>query len=189
MILKLFFKIYHWLFNARTRIKLAYYKHLWKDQFSFDKLFVLSAYTTIDLQSGASSATFKKGVHFRNFCNVICGHNGKLLLGENVFFNNYCSVNCLHEITVGNNTIFGEGVKIYDHNHEFSDKDQLIIKQGIRYGSVNIGNNCWIGSNVVILANVNIGDNVVVGANNLIFKSIPANTIVMAAAEKHLKAY
>lgn len=189
MIAKLFFKIYRWLSNLRTSIKLAYYKHLWKDQLSWDRSFRFGAYSTIQMQSGTSKAVFKRGVYFRNYCSVLCSDNGKLLLGENVFFNNYCSINCLHEITIGNNSIFGEGVRLYDHNHEFYDKDKLIINQGMKYGSIVIGDNCWIGSNTVILPNVTIGNNVVIGANNLIYKSIPANTVVMAISEKQLKMY
>jgi len=90
---------------------------------------------------------------------------------------------------VGNNTIFGEGVRLYDHNHEFYDKGKLIINQGMKYGSIVIGDNCWIGSNTVILPNVTIGNNVVIGANNLIYKSIPSDTVIMAVSEKYLKPY
>jgi acetyltransferase-like isoleucine patch superfamily enzyme len=188
VILKVFFKIYRWSLKAANRIKLSYYKHLWKDQLNFDKSFLFSRYSTIEMLSGTSAATFKKGVHFRNYCSIICSDNGRLQLGEHVFFNNYCSINCLYEITVGDNTIFGEGVRLYDHNHEFSDKEKLITGQGMKYGAITIGDNCWIGSNTVILPNVTIGDNVVIGANNLVYKSIPANTVVMAMSEKYLKA-
>src|SRR5665213_2945633 len=138
------------------------------------------------MQSGASTAVFKKGVHFRNYCSVICSDNGRLLLGENVFFNNYCSINCLHEITIGDHSLFGEGVRLYDHNHDFRDKDKSIKDQGMRFGKITIGDNCWVGSNTVILPNVTIGNNVVIGANNLVYQSIPANTVVMAQTAKQL---
>ena len=109
--------------------------------------------------------------------NIIIGKNAKVTIGNGVFFNNYCSVNSLGEIMIGDDCIFGEGVKIYDHNHLYKSTEN-IKQQGFSIGQVKIGNNCWIGSNVTILNNVSIGNNVVVGANCLIYKSIPDNCIV-----------
>ncbi|WP_218841530.1 DapH/DapD/GlmU-related protein [Winogradskyella undariae] len=54
----------------------------------------------------------------------------------------------------------------------------LIKNQPYSIGSVEIGDNCWIGSNVVILKNVNIGDNCIIGANCVVYKSLKANSLV-----------
>ena len=49
---------------------------------------------------------------------------------------------------------------------------------GYEYGiPVSIGNNVWIGGNVVILPGVSIGDNVVIGTGSVVTKSIPDNVI------------
>ena len=119
-------------------------------------------------------------VIFKKYCGIIVCNGAKLVIKENVFFNKFCSINCLGNITIGSNTIFGEGVKLYDHNHSYQYKEnQLeIARNDYSIGSINIGNNCWIGSNVTILKNVVIGDNVIIGADCLIYKSIPANTVV-----------
>ena len=101
-----------------------------------------------------------------------------LQIGHNVFFNNRCSISCRSHIQIGNDCLFGENVKLYDHNHNFRDSRSLIRKQGFRDGTIKIGNNVWIGSNATILNNVNIGDNVVIGAGCLIDRDIPANTLV-----------
>jgi acetyltransferase-like isoleucine patch superfamily enzyme len=42
---------------------------------------------------------------------------------------------------------------------------------------VIIGNNVWLGLNVVVLKGVEIGDNTVIGANSVVTKNIPANVI------------
>ena len=110
--------------------------------------------------------------------NVKMNKDSNIKIGNGVFFNNYCSLNCLGTIKIGNNCIFGEGVKIYDHNHKYQKSNINIKEQGFSIGEVNIGDNCWIGSNVTILNNVSIGTNVVIGANCLIHKSIPNNSIV-----------
>lgn len=116
-------------------------------------------------------------VYIRNFCRIQI-EDGQLVIGNNTFFNNFCTVNCLKKITIGDNCLFGEGVKIYDHNHNYRDTDKPINKQGYNFGEVVIGDNCWIGSNVVIVKGVSIGDNVIIGANSIIFEDIPSNHIV-----------
>ena len=108
-----------------------------------------------------------------------------MIIGANCFFNNSCSLNCLSRVEIGENSIFGEGVKIYDHNHKhnFHDGRLKIERNEFSIGKVTIGKDCWIGSNVTILKGVTIGDNCIVGANTLIYKSIPPNSIVKSKAE------
>lgn len=121
-------------------------------------------------------------VVFRYNCQVLVYGGGNVHIGRNVFMNNFCSVNCLGLISIGENTILGEAVRFYDHNHRYETSDSSVqVKRGeFNVGQIVIGKNCWIGSNVTILNNVVIGDNVIIGANNLIYESIPANTVVKA---------
>lgn len=115
----------------------------------------------------------------RDFCNILVYPNATLNIGKRVFFNNYCSINCLDKIEIGDDTLFGEGVKLYDHNHLLEKKSLLIIhKDQFSTSPIIIGKNCWLGSNVVILKGVTIGDNVVIGAGCVIYKNIPSNSIV-----------
>jgi acetyltransferase-like isoleucine patch superfamily enzyme len=108
-----------------------------------------------------------------------------LTISDNVFFNNHCSISCLGKVEIGEGTFFGEGVKMYDHNHKYEfRKDGLYpFPNEFTVGEIKIGRNCWLASNVTILSNVTIGDNVIVGAGCLIYKSVPSNTIVMRKEE------
>lgn len=107
--------------------------------------------------------------------------NGDVEIGDNVFFNNFCSVNSVGGgIVVGNNCIFGENVRLYDHNHNYLDETRLIREQGFSSGKISIGENSWIGSNVTILKNISIGNNCVIGAGCVVFRSIPDNSILLS---------
>ncbi|MEY8758572.1 acyltransferase [Chryseobacterium tongliaoense] len=115
----------------------------------------------------------------RDYCNISVLPGAKLTIGNGVFFNNYSSVNCIDTIIIGNDTIFGEGVKLYDHNHKYGfNPDFFVDKTDFKTSPVIIGKNCWIGSNAVILKGVEIGDNCIIGAGCVVHKSIPANTII-----------
>ena len=119
-----------------------------------------------------------KNTTFRKNFGLYLEKGASIIIGHDCFFNRGCSVNCLENVEIGNHTIFGENVKIYDQNHKFRDRTKLIREQGYSTGRVKIGNNCWICTNAVILKGVEIGDNSVIGAGCVIHHDIPANSVV-----------
>lgn len=123
-----------------------------------------------------------KNTTFRPGFGIYLEKGATIKIGSNCFFNRGCSINALKNIEIGDNTIFGENVKIYDQNHRFKDKDKLIRDQGYSIDEVKIGKNCWICTNAVILKGVTIGDNSVIGAGCIIYKDVPPNSIVKSSA-------
>lgn len=143
----------------------------------------LGTSTGIYLETNKCSLKIDEQFYTRSFCNIRVGDAGTLIIQKNVFWNNYCSVNCMYSIVIGENVMFGEGVKIYDHNHVITKNESVCIHRNVLdYGKVIIGKNSWLGSNVTVLKGVTIGENVVIGANCLIYKDIPANSIVKSAS-------
>ena len=132
-----------------------------------------------------SKVFLEDNINLRNYCNILVGNDAILNISSNVFMNNYCSINCLENIEIGENTLFGEGVKIYDHNHQYSS--EKIEHQEFNTAPIKIGKNCWLGSNVIILKGVTIGDNVILGAGCVVHKDIPANSIVINKQEQIIR--
>ena len=124
-----------------------------------------------------------KNFQFRKGFGLLIYSEGGVKISDNVFFNNYCSICALNEVIIGEGTIFGENVKIYDHNHIYSNPDIPIKDQGYTSAPIHIGKHCWIGSNVSILKGVTIGDNCVIGAGCVIYGNIPSNSIVINRQE------
>ncbi|RXF69356.1 acyltransferase [Arcticibacter tournemirensis] len=120
-----------------------------------------------------------KGTTFRKGFSVMIGDQGKVHIGRNCFFNNYLSIASMENVNIDDGTIVGECVKIYDHNHKYSDMNVPLKDQGYVISPVKIGKRCWIGSNVVILKGVTIGDNCVIGAGCVIYKDVAANSVVI----------
>lgn len=56
-------------------------------------------------------------------------------------------------------------------------------------GSVEIGNNVWIGANTVILRETKIGDNCVVGAGCVLKGDYPAGTVIVQKRETTVTKY
>jgi len=62
--------------------------------------------------------------------------------------------------------------------------------QGLqRFGPIEIGNNCFIGTRSVILPGVRIGDNCVVGAGSVVTRPVADNTVVAGAPARAICTY
>lgn len=115
-------------------------------------------------------------VYFSKRTDVIA-IGGTIIIGSNVFINKDCTIVSRESITIGSNCCLGEGVSIYDHDHNFSDFNYPIASQGFRCRPVSIGNNVWVGGKVFIKSGVTIGSNVIIGANSVVTKDIPDGMI------------
>lgn len=89
---------------------------------------------------------------------------------------------------IGNNVMMGPEVQIWTINHEFSNTELPMMYQGSREErAVYIGNDCWIGTRVIILPGVRIGNGVIVGAGSVVTKNIPDYAIVGGNPAKILR--
>lgn len=92
-------------------------------------------------------------------------------------------------IKIGNHVRISSDVSFLTHDmiHTILNtwKGEKELKENA--GCIKIGNNVFIGAQVIIHANVEIGDNVVIGAGSVITKNIPSNSIVEGNPAKVLR--
>lgn len=91
-------------------------------------------------------------------------------------------------ISIGDDVITGPNIQVFSENHNFSDLSQTIKAQGVTKQPTVIGNNCWIGGGVTILAGVIIGDGCVIAAGSVVTKSVPPNSVVVGVPAKVVKS-
>lgn len=142
-------------------------------------------YCNFSLYPNLEEITLGNNINIRNYCNILVGKNAKLSIGDRFFMNNYCSINAIEKIEIGENTLFGEGVKLYDHNHEYSQ--HKVEHQKFKSAPIKIGKNCWLGSNVTVLKGVTIGDNCIVGAGCVVYKDLPERSVIISQQELIIK--
>lgn len=66
--------------------------------------------------------------------------------------------------------------------------DIELRNKGLEYAKpIKVGNNIWIGGNVVVLLGVTIGDNVTIGAGSVVNKDIESNSIAVGNPCKVIK--
>ena len=88
---------------------------------------------------------------------------------------------------IGDYVIMGPCVKIYTKNHGFSNYKTPIALQEVTKDPVRIGNDVWLGANVIITPGVTIGNHVIVGAGSVVTKDIPDYAIVGGVPAKIIK--
>lgn len=110
-----------------------------------------------------------------------------LVMGEHSSIGPYGYIGCSGKITIGKNVMFGPKCSLFAENHNFSDTESSIKSQGVNQKGITVEDDCWIGSNVVILDGVTIGKGSVIGAGTLVTKDVPAGSVVMDKREKRIK--
>lgn len=78
-------------------------------------------------------------------------------------------------ITIGDNTLIGPNVGIYNASHVIDAGER--IAGGLIPDSIRIGNRVWIGGNVVLVSWASIGDDTVVGAGSVVVGDIPSGVV------------
>ncbi len=73
-------------------------------------------------------------------------------------------------------------------NHRFGDRDRPVPWQGFSSkGPTRIGDNVWLGANVVVTSGVTIGERCVIGANSVVTHDLPAFSIAAGAPARVLQ--
>jgi acetyltransferase-like isoleucine patch superfamily enzyme len=109
----------------------------------------------------------------------------KLIMKDHVEIGMNATISAAKLIVIEENVFTAPNVYISDHGHEYRDVNVPIAMQGIRkVAEVRIGENTWLGQNVVILPGVTIGKHCVVGANSVVNRNVPDYCIAAGAPAK-----
>ncbi len=106
-----------------------------------------------------------------------CDYGKNIEVGENFYANFNCVILDVAKVKIGNNVLFAPNVSIYTAGHPIHPESR---NSGYEYGiGITIGDNVWVGGNVVINPGVHIGNNVVIGSGSVVTKDIPDNVIAV----------
>lgn len=93
-----------------------------------------------------------------------------------------------HSVRIGSDVVMGPDVVIMTSAHAFEDPRTPINRQGaLPVKPVEIGDDVWIGTRVVIMPGVRIGNGAVVGANTVVTKDVPALGIITGAPARLIR--
>lgn len=142
-------------------LKMCFYKLVYPRRFYFHLFGKYSADFQIRLYD-KGTITIGKDTAIKAGTRIRVNQNGIVKIGNGSGMNYNCLINAINRIQIGNDTILGQGVMIYDHDHNYRKRGKIRYT-GFTSEPVSIGNNVWIGSGCIILKGTNIGDNCMIG--------------------------
>ena len=108
-------------------------------------------------------------------------------IGDNVCINHHTTITGRGSLKIGNFVMIGQNCSILTGSHGFADSTKPMMFQGQICGPIEIGDDVWLGANVVVLPNVKIGRGAIVGANAVVTEDIPEFAIVGGVPAKLIR--
>jgi len=99
---------------------------------------------------------------------------GNVKVGKNTWIGPHVILDGSGNLDIGDNCSISAGVQIYSH-----DSVKWALSGGeapYERSPTRIGNNCYIGPNVIIAKGITIGDRCLIGANSLVLRNVPADS-------------
>lgn len=117
-----------------------------------------------------------------------CDHGTGIILGENVFMNYDCIMLDGGYIRIGKHTLIGPHCQFYTPQHPMDYVERREEKETAY--PITIGEDCWLGGNVVVCPGVTIGNRCIIAAGSVVTKDIPDDSLaagVPAVVKRSLK--
>ncbi|KAF5863958.1 hypothetical protein ETB97_008893 [Aspergillus alliaceus] len=116
---------------------------------------------------------------------IFVDYGCNISVGDNFYANFHATMLDCSLITIGDRVAFGPNVSILAATHETSVQSR---REGLEFAlEVSIGNDCWIGGGVTILAGVNIGEGCTIGAGAVVTKDIPPFSVAVGSPARIIK--
>lgn len=128
----------------------------------------------------AKSLGYGEGTSVYDSCCIF----GNVKVGKNTWIGPFTVLDGSGGLEIGDNCSISAGVQIYSH-----DSVQWAISGGsekYEYAPTKIGDNCYVGPNVIIAKGVEIGEGSIVGANSFVNKSFSAGSKIGGSPARQL---
>ena len=145
---------------AREAVKKFNDSEFWKDRSAFEELKKIFG---------------SVGAHVIITPPFYCDHGNKIHFGNHFYANTGLTILDENYVRFGDRVYLAPHVSIYTAGHPI---DAEIRSTDLEYAKpVTVGDDVWIGGNVVINPGVTIGSNVVIGSGSVVTKDIPSGVV------------
>ncbi|RXJ84871.1 CatB-related O-acetyltransferase [Arcobacter sp. CECT 8985] len=149
--------------------------------------YILKKKKKLSLHSDEISIKIKLGVNVEIAKNTFIDQNCDI--GSYTYIGKNCNIT---KSTIGRYCSIANNVSIGQGEHDLTkiSTSSLFYNEGydeLTKESCIVGNDVWVGTDVVILRGVSIGDGAVIGANSVVTKDIPPFAIVAGSPAKLIR--
>lgn len=134
-----------------------------------------------------NDGTFTVGAHctfntFRLRQLLTVGPGAELVLGDYAFLNDGVNICATQSVRIGHHSKLGDMTYVYD-----TDFHEISPDRPTRRQPVVIGDNVWVGAQVMIMPGSVIGDHSVIAAGSIVTGEIPPKSLAAGAPAKVIK--
>jgi len=102
----------------------------------------------------------------------------RIRIGPDTYINRNTMLDATESLEIGSNCAIGPGCYLTDHDHGL-DPSLPPLGQPMMSAPTRLGNEVWLGANVVVLKGVTIGDRAVIGAGSVVSRDIPPGAVAV----------
>jgi acetyltransferase-like isoleucine patch superfamily enzyme len=111
----------------------------------------------------------------------------RVRIGAGSFLNLGVMIAAERSVEIGEHCMLANGCFVSDSSHRYEDLEIPVPWQGFQSkGPTTIGDNCWLGANVIVTSGVSIGERCVIGANSVVTHDVEPHTIAVGAPARML---
>lgn len=138
--------------------------------------------------------------YFKKVLKVLEGEGNESMLANNIYIakatnlriGSGCRINenvYIEQAEIGRDVLIAPNVTILSRMHEHVSTGLPIVKQGYKKQEpVTIGNDVWLGRNVIVMPGVKINDGAIVAAGAVVTKDVASFTVVGGVPAKFIKS-
>jgi acetyltransferase-like isoleucine patch superfamily enzyme len=114
--------------------------------------------------------------------------SARVRIGAGTFLNQGVMVASQRLVEIGDHCMLANGCFVSDASHRYDDPERPITWQGFESkGPTRIGDNCWLGVNVVVTSGVTIGERCVIGANSVVTEDLEGFSVAAGAPARVIR--
>ncbi len=136
-----------------------------------------------DVQFLEGEIRVEDDVRIGRYCFLRAGP-GNICMEEDVQIGTFSALTGSGGLRIGKNTLVARNVLLMSGQHIYKDPTVPIRFQGSELAKREIGEDVWLGANVVVLPGVTIGNGAVVGAGAVVTKDIPSYSLAVGVPAK-----
>lgn len=175
------------------KLKIYFYKNVLSTikpigDFSIKQPCLFLGHGKIQIASGCVLGYEPSPYLYSGYMHIEARHADSVIkIGSRTAINNSaCIISDGASIEIGDDCLIGYNFHVYDTDFHGIEPDKRACPSPA--SPVLIGNNCFIGSNVMILKGVSIGENSTIASNSVVTKAFPSNVVIGGNPAKIIKA-
>ena len=112
----------------------------------------------------------------------------RVRIGRGTFLNQGVMVAAQELVEIGDHCMLANGCFVSDASHRYDDAEKPITWQGFQSkGPTRVGDNCWLGANVVVTSGVAVGERCVIGANSVVTEDLEPFSLAAGAPARVIR--